>query len=118
MLRQVVGQSWSPRHDLGNERKKAGIGVKQREQLHPGRQMREELVEPPQRPIGVRGRPEYPQQLGDELGQDFARPLAAGGAQSAVMPASHEGGHGGRLGKAELRERAQSFAIVVGAGED
>ena len=92
--------------------------MKQREQLHSGRKVREELVEPPQRRIGVRGRAENSQQLGYEFGQYFARPLAAGGAQSAVMPASHEGGHGGRLGKAELRERAQSFAIVVGAGED
>ena len=109
MLRQVLGQPRSPRHDLGDERQKAGIGVKQREQLHPGRKVRQELVEPPQRRIGVRGGAEYPQQLGYEFCQDFARPLAAGGAQSAVMPASHQRGHGGRLGKAELRERAQGF---------
>ena len=66
----------------------------------------------------MRGRSEDPEQLGYELGQDFARPLATGGAQSAVMPASHQRGHRGRLGEAELRERAQGFAIVIGAGEN
>ena len=75
VLRQVLGQPRSPRHDLGDERQKAGIGVKQREQLHPGRKVREELVEPPQRRIGVRGRAEYPQQLRYEFGQNFARSL-------------------------------------------
>ena len=118
VLREVLGQPRSPRHDLGNERQKAGIGVKQREELHPGGKVRQELVEAAQRRIGMRSRPEYPQQLGYELGQDFARALAAGGAQSAVMPASHQRGHCGRLDKAELGESAQGFGIVIGAGEN
>ena len=80
--------------------------------------MRQELVETAQCRIRVRGRTEYLQQLGDELGQDFARPLAAGGAQTAVMPAAHQRGHIGRLGKAELGEGAQGFGIVIGAGEN
>jgi len=92
VLRQALGQPRSPRHDLGDERQKAGIGVKQREQLHPGGQVRQELVEPVQRRIGVRGAAKYSQQFGYEFGQDFPRALASGGAQPAVMPASHQRG--------------------------
>src|SRR5262245_23475703 len=80
--------------------------------------MRQELVEPPQGCIGMRGPPEYLQQLGYEFSQDFAGSLAASSAQPAVMPAAHQRGHGGWLCKAELPERMQGFAIIVGARED
>jgi hypothetical protein len=79
MLRQLIGQSRGPRHHLGDQRQKSWIGVEQREKRHACREAGEKLSEPPERHIRVRSCPEYAQQLGDEFGQDLARPLAAGG---------------------------------------
>ena len=58
------------------------------------------------------------QQLGDKLGQDFARPLAAGRAHAAVVPVAHHAGDRARIGEAHPRQRFQRARVVVGAGED
>src|SRR5882724_8639686 len=68
--------------------------------------------------VGMLGSTENAQQLGYELGQNFAHALAARRSNSPVMPAAHQRRNCGRLGKAELGKGPQRVAIVVGAGED
>ena len=92
--------------------------MKQRKQLNPGRQLSQKLVEVQEGHIGMRGGAENAQQLGHELGQDLARPLAAGRAHAAVMPVAHHRRDPGRVGKAEPRQGGERVGVVVRAGED
>ena len=80
--------------------------------------MRQELVEAPQRRVGMRRRAKDAQQVGGQLGQDLADPLAAGSAQPAVMPAAQLRADRRRIGKAEPGQGPQRFGIVLGAGKD
>src|SRR5260221_9382819 len=92
--------------------------MQQREELHPGGQAREELIEAGEGRIGVRGTAECLEQGGYQLGEDLARPLAARRAIPSVMPAAYRRSRGRRVGKAEAAQRRQRLWIVVDAGED
>ena len=92
--------------------------MKQRKQLNPGRQKRQKLVDAQERGIGMRGGTQNAQQLGDELGQDFARPLAAGRADPAVVPVAHNPRDPRWVGKAEPRQGGERGGVVLRAGED
>src|SRR5215469_14050594 len=58
------------------------------------------------------------QELQDKLGQDLARPLAAGRPQPAAMPAAHQRSDRTRIREAEPGKSAQSLRIVLDPSED
>ena len=115
---QMVSQARRAAHDLRDQVEQAGIGVEQREQLHPGRQMAEELVEAGEGDIGMGGARQRFQQLRRDLRQQLAGACAAHGAVAAVMPAADHLGNGGAVGKAQAADGGDRLRVIVGAGED
>ena len=115
---QALGQQRCLGHDVGDKTQQSRIGVEQREHLDPGRQAREEFAEAPERDIGGGGIAENPQQSGDQLGEDFACPLAARRPHPAVVPIAHHAGDRARIGKSHLRQGCQGRRVVVAAGKD
>ena len=82
------------------------------------RQARQKSVELQERRIGIRCCAKNAEQLGHELGQDLARPLAACRAEPSVMPPAHQCGDGSRLDKAEPGNGVQGFRIILDAGKN
>ena len=110
-----------PRGDAGEvdqEREEPRVLAQQREDLHAGRQAGDELVEQPERGVGVGLLLERLEDRGMQLGQQLARPRAAGGADVAVVPAADAGRDGGRVLEAHRGEVGERVGIVAGAGED
>ena len=92
--------------------------AQEREDLHARRQAGQELVEQAEGGIGVGLLLERAEERGRELGEELARPRAAGGADVAVVPGPHAGGDGGRVLEAHAGEGGDRARIVLRAGED
>ncbi len=114
---QVLGQRRRPAHDLGQQVEQPRVGVEHREELDPGGQAGEELVELAQGEVGLRRLAQRPQQRRHELGQQLAAARRAGRPVPAVVPGAHEVEDLLALAEAERLEGRQGARLGLAAGE-
>ena len=105
-------------HDLGEQPEQGRVVGEQGKDVNPGRERPQEVVETEQRGVRVVGRRQGLQHGRDELGQELARPRAAGRAVAAVMPDADTLGDPAGFPEAQPRQGFQRLRIVLRAGED
>ena len=115
---ELAGEARGRAHEVGQEGEEVQVLAQEREDLHARRQAGQELVEQAEGGIGVGLLLERAEERGRELGEELARPRAAGGADVAVVPGPHPGGDGGRVLEAHAGEGGDRARIVLRAGED
>ena len=109
--RQALGQQRRLGHDVGDQRNSPGLAWNSEKSCTPAGSRDRNWSKRQQRRVGRGGAAEHAQQLGDELGQDLARPRAARRAHAAVMPVAHHAGD--RAGSA--KPSCASVASVSGS---
>ena len=97
-------------HDVGDQPEQAWIGGKQREELHAGRHLGDDLVEGGEREIGLGGAAERIEQGGKKLGQPLARARAPRRGIAAGLPGADGGDRRCRIAEAEALRGSASAA--------
>ena len=116
--REVGREARRAAHDRGQQFEQRRVGLEQREELHPGRQVAEEQVEVQQSLVRCGRASQLLQQAGHQFGQELAGAGRRGRAEAAMMPASYDAGGCRGIAKAQRLQGLQRARIVVGAGED
>ena len=100
-------------HDVGDQPEQAWIGGKQREELHAGRHVGDDLIEGGERKIRVRGAAERIEQRGKKLGQPLARSRAARRGVAAGLPGADGGDRRGRIAEAKAFEARDCRRVLL-----
>jgi len=91
--------------------------LEKREKLNASRQARKEIIKFSEGGVGIGRFRQCFEQGWHDLGQNFARPVAADGTVTAVMPAAHGGGDAFRVAKTHLFQGVYCIRVVFTASE-